>query len=62
MDSRDEDGLVLASIHHALEGSLSNSEDVGRDLVPPLSHVDLHGPLGVDWEPLEERIVNNILL
>ena len=31
-NSRDEDGLVLAPRHHALEGALSDGEDVGRDL------------------------------
>jgi hypothetical protein len=25
---------------------------MGRAFTPPLSNVDFHGPLGVDWEPL----------
>ena len=49
---RDKNGLVLAVEHHALEGALGDGEDVGRDLVPALAHVDLHCPLGVDGEPL----------
>ena len=52
---RDKNGLVLAVEHHALEGALGNGEDVGRDLVPALAHVDLHGSLGVDGEPLHGR-------
>ena len=51
-DLRDEDGLVLAADHHALEGSLGDGEDVGRHLVAPLPNVDLHGALGVDGETL----------
>ena len=31
---------------------LSNGEDVGRTLVPPLANVQLHGAEGVDGEPL----------
>ena len=53
---RDQDGLVLAPDHHALEGSLGDGENVGRHLVPPLAHVDLHGALRVDWEPLKTKI------
>ena len=49
---RDENRLVLAADHHALEGSLGDSEDVGRDLVSPLPHVDLHSALRVDRKPL----------
>ncbi len=33
-------------------GALSNGEDVGRDLVPPLAAVQLHRPRRVDREPL----------
>jgi len=33
-------------------GALSNGEDVRRDLIPPLAAVQLHGPRGVDGEPL----------
>merc|ERR1711884_355005 len=47
-----QDGLVAASVHHALIGALGNSEDVGPALVPPLAHVQLHGAEGVDGEPL----------
>ena len=55
LNSRDEDGLVLAPGHHALEGALGDGEDVGRYLVPPLADVDLHGPLGVDGKPLGRK-------
>ena len=50
--SSNEDGLVAASVGHALVGSLGDGEDVRRTLVPPLTNVNLHGPLGVDGEPL----------
>ena len=52
-DLRNEDGLILSAIHHSLEGSLGNGEDMRWNLIPPLSHVDLHGSLGVDGEPLK---------
>ena len=52
-DLRDENGLVLAPDHHALESSLGDGEDVGRHLVPPFTDVDLHRPLSVDGEPLK---------
>merc|ERR1719412_306673 len=50
--SRNQDGLVAASNHHALVGALGNGKDMGRALVPPLAHVQLHGAEGVDREPL----------
>merc|ERR1719431_877492 len=50
--SGDKDGLVAASNVHALVGSLSDGEDMGRALVPPLANVQLHGAEGVDGEPL----------
>ena len=52
-DLRNEDGLILSAIHHSLEGTLGNGEDMRWNLIPPLSHVDLHGSLGVDGEPLK---------
>ena len=33
-------------------GTLSDSEDVRRHFVPPLTTVETHGPHGVDGEPL----------
>ena len=61
-DLRNEDGLILSAIHHSLECSLGNGEDMRWNLIPPLSHVDLHGSLGVDGESLKgfEQITNNI--
>merc|ERR1719341_1817037 len=50
--SSDKDGLVAASNVHALVGSLSDGEDMGTALVPPLADVQLHGAEGVDGEPL----------
>merc|ERR1719330_1761148 len=50
--SSDKDGLVAARVGHALVGALSNSEDVGPALRPPLADVQLHGAEGVDGEPL----------
>merc|ERR1712193_366026 len=35
----DENGLVLAIIHHALVGALSNTKDVRRALTPPETNV-----------------------
>ena len=37
---------------HGVVGTLGDGEDVRRHLVPPLAHVDFHGSLGVDGEPL----------
>merc|ERR1712045_366639 len=50
--SSDKNGLVAASVVHALVGSLSDGENMGRALVPPLADVQLHGAEGVDGEPL----------
>merc|ERR1712073_284192 len=50
--SSNQDGLVGASVHHALVGALSDGEDMGPALVPPLADVQLHGSEGVDGEPL----------
>jgi hypothetical protein len=37
---------------HGVVGALSDGEDVGRDLIPPLAAVNSHSPVGVDREPL----------
>merc|ERR1712012_917888 len=50
--SSNQDGLVAASVGHALVSSLSNGEDVGPALIPPLANVQLHGAEGVDGESL----------
>merc|ERR1711963_316083 len=47
-----QDRLVVASVHHALVGSLSNSKDVGPAFVSSLSNIQLHGAEGVDGESL----------
>ena len=47
----DENGLILADIHHTLVGALSNTKDVRRAFIPPQSHVDFHSTLGVDRKP-----------
>ena len=49
---RDENGLIFSSDHHALESALSNGENMRGHLIPPLTHVDLHGTLGVNGESL----------
>merc|ERR1719422_35778 len=46
----DENGLVLAIVHHTLVGAFSNAKDVRWALIPPQTHVDLHSTLGVDGE------------
>ena len=49
---RDENGLILSADHHALESALSNGKNMRGHLIPPLTHVDLHGTLSVDGESL----------
>merc|ERR1719209_958560 len=46
--SGDKDGLVVASVGHALVGALGDGKDVWPALVPPLADVELHGAEGVD--------------
>merc|ERR1712012_791929 len=50
--SSNQDGLVAASVGHALVSSLSNGEDVRPALIPPLANIQLHGAEGVDGESL----------
>merc|ERR1719200_86017 len=46
-----ENGLILAIVHHTLVGAFSNTKDVRGALSPPQTDVHLHGTLGVDGEP-----------
>ena len=50
--SSNQDGLVAASVHHALVGSLSNGKDVGPAFISSLANIQLHGTEGVDGESL----------
>merc|ERR1719336_3181258 len=47
-----QDGLVAASVHHALVGSLSNGKDVGPAFISSLANIQLHGTKSVDGESL----------
>merc|ERR1712214_69037 len=46
-----ENGLILAIVHHTLVRAFSNTKDVRGALSPPQTNVHLHGTLGVDGEP-----------
>merc|ERR1712223_2174190 len=46
-----ENGLILAIVHHTLVGAFSNTKDVRGAFSPPQTDVHLHGTLGVDGEP-----------
>merc|ERR1719450_1972409 len=46
--SSNQHRLVPGLVHHALVGSLGDGEEMGRDLIPPLSDVKLDYPVGVD--------------
>ena len=46
----DQDGLVLTHIHHTLVRTLGYSKNMGWTLVPTLSHIYFHCPIGVDRE------------
>ena len=58
---RDENGLILSADHHALESALSNGKNMRGHLIPPLTHVDLHGTLSVDGESLFKKLDISIL-
>merc|ERR1719232_1000479 len=47
-----QDGLIFTFETHGVIGTLSNSKDVGRDFIPPLTTVDSDSSHGVDGEPL----------
>ena len=46
--SGDQHGIVLLVLQHVAIGSLRNSPQMGRDLIPPLAQVELYGRRGVD--------------
>merc|ERR1712223_1570710 len=46
-----ENGLILAIVHHTLVGAFSNTKDMRGAFSPPQTNVHLHGTLGVDGEP-----------
>merc|ERR1719471_957658 len=45
-----ENGLILAIVHHTLVGAFSNTKDMRGAFSPPQTNVHLHGTLGVDGE------------
>ena len=44
--------FLLTALSHTLVRALSNTKDMGRTFTSPQTHVDLHGALGINWEPL----------
>ena len=42
--------MVLTHIHHTLVRTLGYSENMGWALIPTLSHINFHSPIGVDRE------------
>ena len=44
--------FLLTELSHTLVRALSNTKDMGRTFTSPQTHVDLHGTLGINWEPL----------